>query len=94
MPVRLTLITRDDCCLCDEMKAIVMPVATDMGAALEVRDVDADPALYARFNDEVPVLLIEGRKAFKYRLTPAALRHRIARAEGKPLWRSVLARLR
>ena len=38
--------------------------------AVEVRDVDADPELQARYTDEVPVLLINGRKAFKYRVTP------------------------
>jgi hypothetical protein len=94
MAVQLTLITREDCCLCDEMKSIVAAVAGEVGAGLEIRDVDTDPVLQARFGDEVPVLLINGRKAFKYRLSAAALRQRIARAERKPLWRSVLARLR
>ena len=94
MPVQLTLITRDDCCLCNEMKAIVAEVAAEWGAELQLRDVDADQTLLARFSDEVPVLLVNGRKAFKYRLTAVALRRRIAREEGKPLWRSVLARLR
>lgn len=94
MPVRLTLITRTDCCLCDDMKAIVEPVAAETGAVLEVRDVDTDPALHARFSDEVPVLLINDRKAFKYRLSAAELRKKMARAETGSLWRNVLSRLR
>lgn len=94
MPVQLTLISRDDCCLCDDMKAIVVAVAAESGAELDICDIDADPTLHARFSDEVPVLLINGRKAFKYRLSAAELRRRVARVEGGPLWRSVLARLR
>ncbi len=94
MAVLLTLITRVDCCLCDEMEATAATVAAEVGATLEIRDVDADPVLQAQYSDEVPVLLIDGRKAFKYRLTAADLRRRIARAAGKPLWRNVLDRLR
>lgn len=94
MAVQLTLVTRANCCLCDDMKAIAATVAAESGAALVIQDVDADPALHARFSDEVPVLLINGRKAFKYRLSAVELRRRVARAEGRPLWRSVLGRLR
>jgi hypothetical protein len=94
MSVRLTLVTRDDCCLCDDMKATVVAVVAETGAALDVVDVDTDATLRARYSDEVPVLLIDGRKAFKYRLTEAELRRRIARAEGDPWWRSLRARFR
>jgi hypothetical protein len=31
-------------------------------------DIDGDPALVSRYNDEVPVIAINGAKAFKYRL--------------------------
>jgi glutaredoxin len=31
-------------------------------------DVDADVELRRQFNDEVPVVFIDGRKAFKYRM--------------------------
>lgn len=31
-------------------------------------DVDTDAELRHRFNDEVPVVFIDGRKAFKYRM--------------------------
>ena len=31
-------------------------------------DVDSDNELRRKFNDEVPVVFIDGRKAFKYRM--------------------------
>ena len=89
----LVLLTRGDCCLCDEMKAVVTPIAAEYGASVALRDVDADPELRGQFSDQVPVLFINGRKAFKYRVSATALRRRIGR-ETKPLWRSVFARLR
>jgi hypothetical protein len=42
-------------------------------------NVDADPALAARYGAEVPVLFIDGRKAVKFRTTEAALRRTFQR---------------
>lgn len=78
--MQLTLVTRRACHLCEEMAAVIADVAPAFGAGVAVCDVDADPALFARYSDEVPVLLIEGRKAFKYRVGRAELARRL-RAE-------------
>jgi Glutaredoxin-like domain (DUF836) len=78
--VRLTLITRHDCHLCEEMEAVIEQVTADSGVVLEILDVDADPDLRARYSDEVPVLLIDGRKAFKYHVTAVELRQRLRAA--------------
>ena len=90
MPITVTLLSRADCCLCDAMKLAVEPVVREAAVDFEVRDVDADPTLQMQFGDQVPVLLINGRKAFKYRVDAAALRRRLAReAAGRPVprWR-------
>jgi glutaredoxin len=77
--MRLTLYGRADCHLCDEMRAVVDAVSREMRFELEEVDVDGDPALAAMYGEEVPVLLVNGRKAFKYRVTPRELRRRLAR---------------
>jgi hypothetical protein len=56
--MRLTLLSRAYCHLCDEMQAAVGPVAAAHGATLTVIDVDADPALEAHFGERVPVLFL------------------------------------
>jgi len=76
----VTLVTRHDCCLCDEMAAIVRQVGEQEELSLEVRDVDADEELLRLYGDQVPVLLVNGRRAFKYRVTARQLRRRL-RAE-------------
>jgi hypothetical protein len=80
LEIFLTLISRHDCHLCDEMKAVVDEVVAGESIRLEVRDVDEDADLMRLYSDEVPVLLVNGRKAFKYRVTSGELRRRI-RAE-------------
>jgi glutaredoxin len=77
--IQLTLYTRAECPLCHEMQAVVEVVARELPLALELIDVDRDPALVAAYGEEVPVLLVNGRKAFTARVEPAALRARLAR---------------
>jgi hypothetical protein len=77
--MRLTLYGRPECHLCHDMRAVVDALRADVPFELEEVDVDGDPALVAAYGEEIPVLLVNGRKAFKYRVTPAALRARLAR---------------
>jgi hypothetical protein len=56
--VRLTLLYRAYCHLCDEMLAALRPLAAAGGAAIDVVDVDApeNAALEAAWGDKVPAL--------------------------------------
>ena len=75
----LTLYSRPDCCLCEEMKTVLAQVRRDISFDLEEINISTDPELEARFGREIPVLFVNGRKAFKYRLTVSELRRRLER---------------
>ncbi|MGH7771593.1 MAG: glutaredoxin family protein [Candidatus Binatia bacterium] len=77
MSWQITLYTREDCCLCEEMKEVVRKVASEFTLEIEEVDVDEVPDLKEKYGDEVPVLFINGRKAFKYRLTERGLKKRL-----------------
>ncbi len=77
--IRLTLFGRKDCHLCHQMRAVVDAVVRAVPAVVEEIDVDTDPALVARYGDEVPVLLVNGVRVAAGRVDPAALRARLAR---------------
>ena len=79
MKAQLQLYTRRDCCLCEEMKSILCRVADRVSFALEEIDVDTSSVLQEKYGNEVPVLFINGRKAFKYRLTAGELEKRLRR---------------
>jgi thiol-disulfide isomerase/thioredoxin len=74
--IAITLYSRPGCHLCDEMKIVVQRVARSAPepVTIEVLDISADAALEARYGLEIPVLLINGKKAAKYRVTEEALR--------------------
>jgi hypothetical protein len=61
------------------MKSTLSRVAGRVPFALEEIDVDTSPALQENYGNEVPVLFINGRKAFKYRLTAKELEQRLKR---------------
>jgi hypothetical protein len=69
--------SRHDCCLCDEALAEIEAARASAAFSLRVVDVDEDPALAERYGHEVPVVEIDGRKAFKYRLTTRELLKRL-----------------
>lgn len=69
----LVLYTRADCQLCDEMAADLGAWLEGSGIAVEVVDVDADPATSARFGLMVPVLTLDGRPVCNGRFDPDVL---------------------
>lgn len=77
MSRQVTLYTRDDCSLCEEMKGVVREVAAEIPLEVEEVDVDRDPDLRERLGSEVPVLFINGRKAFKYRVAARELKRKL-----------------
>jgi glutaredoxin len=68
MKPRVTLYTRAGCHLCDEAKRVVEGARGRADFEYEEVDIDGDAGLRRLYNDEVPVIAINGVKAFKYRV--------------------------
>ena len=71
--LRLTLLVRAYCHLCDEMREALAPLASAARCSVEEIDVDGNPELEARWGERVPVLLAAGRELCHYRIDRAAL---------------------
>lgn len=69
--------TRAGCHLCDDALTVVERVRRERTFALEIIDVDSDPALARAFGGEVPVVIVDGRKHAKYFVDESALRRRL-----------------
>jgi glutaredoxin len=68
--VLITIYSKPGCHLCDEMKAVVQRAcANDTSIVLEEIDISTDPELMRRYEIEIPVLMVDGKKAAKYRIT-------------------------
>ena len=82
--IALTIYSRPGCHLCDEMKAVVHTVAQSVPVTLEEIDISTDPGLEARYGLEIPVLMVEGKKAAKYRIGEGELRRMLTGRSGGP----------
>lgn len=61
--------SRKGCHLCDVVKDTLKKLEGAADFRWREVDIDGDEELRQKYNDEVPVVFIDGRKAFKYRMT-------------------------
>jgi glutaredoxin len=61
-PVRLALLTRERCHLCDVAKEALERVARATGERWREIDVDSDPDVQAEYWDRVPVIMLDGKE--------------------------------
>lgn len=80
----LTLYSRPGCHLCDEMKTAVARAVRglEMPVTIDEIDISTDAELERRYGLEIPVLLVDGRKAAKYRVTEDELRRLLQSRRG------------
>lgn len=80
----VTLLSRDGCSACLRAAADLRRICADLGADLEIVDVDAaaqagDVALRAEFGDRLPVILLDGEEHGYWEVDEARLRADLAR---------------
>ena len=73
----LTFLTRGDCHLCHDAREVIDRVLPEYDIRLEVIDVDSQVELARRYGEQIPVLLVDGVKAFKFHIDERRLRRRL-----------------
>lgn len=74
--IELTLIGKPGCHLCDDAELVVQKVLDDFEgkASLTKQNILDDDALFARYSEEIPVLLINGKVHNYWHIDPVRLR--------------------
>jgi Glutaredoxin-like domain (DUF836) len=78
--IRLTLMSRPGCHLCEEMRREVDALLSGEPHEWDVVDVDSDPDLARRYGDEIPVLFVNGRLFAKIRVPRLSSKFRLLRS--------------
>jgi len=73
-PLRLELYSRPGCHLGNDLRAICERLAEEIAFELTEVNIEADPALQARYEREVPVLFVDGRLVVRFRTSERELR--------------------
>jgi glutaredoxin len=66
---RLTLYTKPQCGLCDEVKDVIDEARARIAFELDVRNILEDAADYDRYKHDIPVVLLNGREIARHRMT-------------------------
>ena len=61
--------SRQGCHLCDVVKDTLAQLHGQADFHWREIDIDTDPELRQQYNDQIPVVFIDNRKAFKYHMT-------------------------
>jgi thiol-disulfide isomerase/thioredoxin len=81
--VEVVLYGAPDCSLCDTAMLVLEPAAARLGFQLRKVDVSGDPELERRYRESIPVVEIDGARAFVYHVSPTLLERRIADAQAR-----------
>jgi glutaredoxin len=79
MKAHVILYTRPGCHLCEEAKQEMLEAGCAGEYTLEEVNIETDAALTERYGWEIPVIMINGVKAFKYRLTADEFKRKLRR---------------
>jgi len=79
MTARVTLFGRSGCHLCDVAREVIERVCADLGETYVEIDIDGDDDLRARYGEEVPVTLVDGRQHDFWRVDEQRLRTALTR---------------
>jgi glutaredoxin len=71
---RVVLYSAEGCHLCDRARAVL----DAEGVAYEEVEITGDPSLEAAYREWLPVVEIDGERAFVYFVPPVALRRKLA----------------
>jgi glutaredoxin len=70
---KVVLYRAEGCHLCERARAVL----TDSGVPFEEVDITGDPELEAVYREWLPVVEIDGERAFVYYIDPAAFRRKV-----------------
>jgi glutaredoxin len=75
----VVLFHAEGCHLCEKARDVLR---AELGEAFEEVDIGGNDALEATYREWLPVVEIDGQRAFVYFVDPAALRRKVAQTPG------------
>ena len=89
MPVRVTILSREDCHLCDVVYRIAIHLQSELHIETNKVHIEGNKGLTERYGARVPVVLLDEVEHFTGKVTEGELREAIKKAR----WRRPISRI-
>jgi len=76
--VRVVLLARQGCHLCDDARRVIAEVCAELGVAWREDDISSSPDLARKHADDIPVTFVDGELHDFWRVEPDRLRAALA----------------
>ncbi len=77
MQIQIEILTKKNCCLCDDAKEIIERVLPDFPVTLTMIDIESDPDLFESYKERIPVVRLNGKESFVFKVHETTLRKKI-----------------
>jgi len=77
--IDVEIYSRPGCHLCDEAKNVIERVRRRVAFNLRVVNIETDAGLEKEYGEQIPVVLINGNKAFKYHVNEDEFEQKVKR---------------
>jgi hypothetical protein len=89
VPIRVTILSREDCHLCDVVYRIAIHLQSELHIETSKVSIESDRVLIERYGTRVPVILLDEVEHFAGKVTEGELRRAIKKAR----WRRPISRI-
>jgi len=79
MGTKIQLYTRKGCSLCVIAREIILRIQKEIPFEFQEIDIESRDDLFERFKEEIPVVFINGERAFTHRVSEETLRKSLER---------------
>lgn len=77
MQIQIEILTKKGCGLCVDAKEVVERVLPDFPATLKMIDIEFIPNLFEKYKEKIPVVRINGKESFLYKVNEITLRKKL-----------------
>ncbi len=77
MDIKIEIYSKPDCSLCDKAKTVIEKVKIQRPITISEIDISKTPTLLEKYKEKIPVIFINGKQAFIYKVHETTLRKKL-----------------
>ena len=77
--VRVEIYSKKGCCLCKKAKELINKVNSEVPFSFKEVDIGASEDLFRKYKEDIPLIFINGKKVFKFKVDEVEFKKKVRR---------------